>query len=59
MSIEDNGRGFLRSEIAEGGPEGHFGLRLVRDLVDHAGGRLEIESAPGRGTLIAVVMPSP
>ncbi|HEY3943779.1 MAG TPA: ATP-binding protein [Solirubrobacteraceae bacterium] len=59
MLIEDNGRGFLRSEIAEGGPEGHFGLRLVRDLVDHAGGRLEIESAPGRGTLIAVVMPSP
>ena len=59
LSIEDNGRGFSRSEIDEEGPEGHFGLRLMRDLVDHAGGELEIDSFPGRGTSIAVVMPSP
>jgi signal transduction histidine kinase len=59
LSIEDNGRGFSRSDIGEEEPEGHFGLRLMMDLVDHAGGTLEIDSAPGRGTTITVVMPSP
>lgn len=59
LVVEDNGRGFARSDIGEEEPEGHFGLRLMRDLVDHAGGRLQIDSAPGRGTSIAVVMPSP
>jgi signal transduction histidine kinase len=59
MVIDDNGRGFSRPEIGEGDQEGHFGLRLMRDLVDHAGGTLEIDSAPGRGTSIAVRMPSP
>lgn len=59
LFIEDNGRGFSRSETSGGEPEGHFGLRLMSDLVDHAGGELEIDSAPGRGTSIAVVMPPP
>jgi signal transduction histidine kinase len=59
LLIEDNGRGFSRTEIGEEQPEGHFGLRLMKDLVDHAGGTLEIDSAPGRGTSIAVLMPSP
>jgi two-component system NarL family sensor kinase len=59
LSIEDNGRGFLRSEVGEGQLEGHFGLRLMRDLVDHAGGELEIETVPGRGTSVTVVMPTP
>jgi len=59
LLVEDNGRGFSRSDFGEGEPEGHFGLRLMRDLVDHAGGEVEIDSAPGRGTSIVVVMPSP
>jgi two-component system NarL family sensor kinase len=59
LLIEDNGRGFSHSDIGEGEPQGHFGLRLMRDLVDHAGGELEVVSAPGRGTSIAVLMPSP
>jgi signal transduction histidine kinase len=58
LLIEDNGRGFAHGDIGAE-PEGHFGLRLMRDLVDHAGGQLELHSAPGRGTSIAVVMLSP
>ena len=57
LLITDNGRGF-DADSGDGKAEGHFGLRLMRDLVDHAGGELEIDSAPGRGTSIAVVMPS-
>jgi two-component system, NarL family, sensor kinase len=59
LSIEDNGHGFSRGEIPEDQPDGHFGLRLMRDLVDHAGGELEIDSTPGRGTSITVVLPPP
>ena len=58
FSIEDNGRGFSRGDAVEDEPEGQFGLRLMQDLVDHAGGKLEVESAPGRGTSITAVMPS-
>jgi signal transduction histidine kinase len=53
FSVEDNGHGFSQDKQSSG----HFGLRLMQDLVDHAGGRLEIDSAPGCGTSIAVVMP--
>jgi signal transduction histidine kinase len=59
LVIEDNGRGFAPGSRSEAEQEAHFGLRLMRDLVDHAGGRLEIDSAPGRGAAIAAVMPSP
>jgi signal transduction histidine kinase len=59
FEVEDNGRGFSRPDTGEAEPEGHFGLRLMRDLVDHAGGELEIDSAPGRGTSVTVLMRSP
>jgi signal transduction histidine kinase len=49
LRIEDDGAGFDPA----GGPDGgHFGLRLLRDLAREAGGELEIDSAPGRGTRI-------
>jgi signal transduction histidine kinase len=59
LVIEDNGRGFSHNDAGDAAAEGHFGLRLMQDLVDHAGGNLEIDSARGRGTSITVVMPSP
>jgi signal transduction histidine kinase len=59
MLIQDNGRGFSPRDPSEGELEGHFGLRLMHDLVDHAGGKLAVDSAPGRGTSITVVMSSP
>jgi signal transduction histidine kinase len=34
--------------------EGHFGLRLLNDLVADAGGRLEVEPAPQGGTVVSV-----
>lgn len=59
MVIEDNGRGFSPHDVSGEELEGHFGLRLMHDLVDHAGGKLDVDSAPGRGTSINVTMPSP
>jgi len=49
LRIADNGRGF---EVAEGSPDGHLGLQLIRDTVAEAGGSLQIQSAPGQGTCV-------
>ncbi len=36
--------------------QGHFGLINMRERVEMVGGKLQVESAPGRGTTIAVEM---
>jgi two-component system, NarL family, sensor kinase len=51
LRVEDDGSGF---EV-DGRPKGdHFGLRVLRDLVREVGGDLEIDSTPGRGTIVCV-----
>jgi len=41
-----------------GGHEGSgLGLPLSKRLAENLGGRLEIESVPGRGTTVSVVLP--
>jgi two-component system NarL family sensor kinase len=57
LSVVDNGRGFSPNGGLEREPDGHFGLRLIRDLVDHAGGRLSVTSAPGEGASIRLAVP--
>jgi signal transduction histidine kinase len=56
FSIHDDGRGFSHAEADARVQDSHFGLRLMRDLVDHAGGALEISSSPGHGTSVTVRM---
>jgi two-component system, NarL family, sensor kinase len=57
LTVVDNGRGFSPDLVAEPKPESHFGLRLMRDLVDHARGRLIVSSSPGDGAAIRVTVP--
>ena len=56
IAVEDDGRGF---EPAHLDPENHqhLGLRIMRQRVERLGGRLEIDSAPGRGTRLLVYLP--
>jgi signal transduction histidine kinase len=51
LSIEDNGRGFS-TETAQAG----YGLRSIRDRARLIGGTLEIESTPGKGTKIMLIL---
>jgi two-component system NarL family sensor kinase len=49
LLVEDDGSGF---DQAQG--DGHFGLRILEDLVRESGGELEIRSTPGTGSRISV-----
>lgn len=51
--------GFYRTQEAKASGEmgTGLGLSIVRKLVDRWGGRLKLESAPGKGTLFTVIFP--
>lgn len=61
VTLVDDGRGFDAEERrrARGGgrPGGGFGLPGMAERVRILGGRLEVVSAPGRGTRVRVVVP--
>jgi signal transduction histidine kinase len=44
--------------VGGGAPGGHFGLQGIRERVDKLGGRLRIESVPGKGTRLVVTVPT-
>ncbi len=50
MEINDNGVGFDAPDLIAHPVEGHFGLRVLGDVVADAGGELLLASAPGAGT---------
>ncbi len=58
MTIDDDGRGFDPADAETARQEGHFGLRLMGDLVAEAGGELRVSSAPGQGTNVEVRIPA-
>ena len=59
LLVEDDGRGFSPEEALTRRDEGHFGLRLLADRVEDAGGTLGIDSQPGRGTCVRAEVPIP
>jgi two-component system, NarL family, sensor kinase len=56
LGVEDDGRGFDPS--IDRMADGHIGLASHRERVASAGGRLELDAAPGRGTRVAVYLPA-
>jgi len=56
VSIEDDGRGFDPATL--GSPDRlHFGLQTMRERAEGLGGKLEIDTAPGRGTRVVATLP--
>jgi signal transduction histidine kinase len=59
LDVTDDGRGIGAGPSQPDDGEGHFGLRIVGDLVADAGGRVSVAPAPGRGTVVRVEVPIP
>lgn len=67
LEVEDSGVGISAERMARlfepgvstkpAGKSGGLGLWIVRSLVEEAGGRLEMHSAEGRGTLVRLRLP--
>jgi len=58
VSVEDMGVGFDVSEASSGSSKaGGFGLLSVRERLEQFGGRLVIDSEPGRGTKVTMYAP--
>ena len=55
-TIEDDGRGF-EVEGLKHNSETKFGLKIMQERVMAIGGRLEIQSAPGKGCRINILVP--
>jgi signal transduction histidine kinase len=57
ITIRDDGRGFDAAQRLDAQRAGHVGLTLIQTLVERAGGRLEVESQPGEGTVVTAEVP--
>jgi signal transduction histidine kinase len=55
LSVSDDGRGF---DVEEGEPEGHYGLTMMRERAQVAGGTFTIRSALGEGTTVIADFPT-
>jgi two-component system NarL family sensor kinase len=53
LDVVDDGVGFAPAED----DRPHFGLRMLDDRAQELGGRLEIQSTPGRGTRVRLTVP--
>jgi signal transduction histidine kinase len=55
LSVADDGRGF---DVEAGEPEGHYGLTMMKERAQVAGGDFRIESATGQGTTVTADFPT-
>ncbi len=58
VTIIDDGQGF-DIEAVRGKPPGHFGLLSMQERAESLGGHLTIQTQPGQGTRIELVVPIP
>lgn len=57
VEVSDDGSGFDPSARASTGWP-HFGLQTMRERAESVGGRFSLESAPGMGTTVRIVVPA-
>jgi signal transduction histidine kinase len=57
LVITDDGRGFDPTDRRHGPDSGHLGLALLHDRATRAGGELMLDSRPGGGTSVRLVLP--
>jgi signal transduction histidine kinase/streptogramin lyase len=58
LTVSDNGIGFQAADPSLPA-KGHFGLQGMRERADQIAGTLNVESSPGRGTIVTLSVPLP
>ena len=58
LEVHDDGRGLAPGDRRRRAAEGHLGLAAVEERAALAGGRLDVISAEGRGTLLRLTLPA-
>ena len=59
VCVEDDGPGFIRETLPDDKERSHIGLQNVRErLIQQCGGELLIDSTPGKGTKVTIILPS-
>jgi signal transduction histidine kinase len=58
LRVRDDGKGIDPAVMSEGGREGHFGMRGMRERATLIGGKLTVWSASGSGTEVELSVPS-
>jgi two-component system sensor histidine kinase SenX3 len=48
---------FYRGDMARSTPGTGLGLAIVKGVIDAHGGRILLDSEPGRGTTVTIVLP--
>ena len=54
----DDGHGFAERSLGAALDRGHIGLASISERVEALGGRFEIDSQPGHGTRVSVIVPA-
>jgi signal transduction histidine kinase len=57
MVVTDDGQGFDVGNVGAVGLDGGFGLFSIRERVKSYGGKIKIESEPGKGSEVTVTLP--
>ncbi|MCX7945411.1 MAG: ATP-binding protein [Hydrogenophilus sp.] len=57
LTVRDDGKGVTLNGVSVDLKHDSFGLKLMQDRAALVGGRWRLESAPGRGTTIEVILP--
>ena len=57
IEVMDHGRGFDPVATEAKSENGHFGLFSVRERMQAMGGRLDVSSRPGEGTMVTMMLP--
>jgi signal transduction histidine kinase len=57
VSVADDGVGFDPAAVSRRAVSDSFGLFSIRERLRHLGGRMDVDTAPGRGSRITVSLP--
>ncbi len=58
VTVVDNGVGFDVDSVSRVNREGHFGLQMMIERVESAGGHVSVESRPKSGTIVFATIPA-